>query len=272
MRPQIRRDTPITGLSLAPLNPRLAPQAVNPSETQENPAEILTRMVPKPIVEKAAKGLLPPEEPMLSVTENGQIIVIDGNLKLICRRLALNAAPEASGFPAPNPETAEALKHADIAVYPSRAAAWPAQAIRNRPRLSAWTSHAVERFLRTVCAGCEGDLRKTAEITGYRAANIAGHIAAGDLLDQLNPGRKNESFATLPRLREALQHPAILERLRIDLNAEPRRNPTGYAERTAKTGNRRARHTRNDEKGKSPSGWRRRPGRNCGNNGGCKPW
>lgn len=46
MKYQLKRDVPIAGLSYDPLNPRLAPREVNPTDTQENLAEILKTMVP----------------------------------------------------------------------------------------------------------------------------------------------------------------------------------------------------------------------------------
>ena len=209
MKYQLKRDVPIAGLSYDPLNPRLAPREVNPTDTQENLAEILKTMVPKRIVEKDAEGLLPPEEPMLAVIENGATVIIDGNLQLMRRRLALNRKPE-------NPEP---LKYADVAVYPSRADAYPAQAHRNYRRDSYWTSHAIERFLRPVCAHHGGDVMKTAEITGYHADTVAGCLAAADLLNQINPGRKNEPNTALPAVRAALKYPEIKGRLQIELDA-----------------------------------------------------
>lgn len=182
MKYQLKRDVPIAALNYAPLNPRLAPREINAAETQENLAEFLETMVPKRIVEKDAEGLLPPEEPMLAVIENGATVIIDGNLQLMRRRLALNRKPE-------NPEP---LKYADVVVYPSRAGVYPAQAHRNFRSSSLWTSHAIERFLRAVCAHHGGDVMKTAEITGCHADTVAGCLAAADLLNQINPGRKNE--------------------------------------------------------------------------------
>lgn len=209
MKYQLNRDVPIAELSYDPLNPRLAPREVNAAETQENLAEFLKTMVYKRIVEKDAEGLLPPEEPMLAVIENGATVIIDGNLQLMRRRLALNQEPE-------NPEP---LKYADVAVYPSRADAYPAQAHRNLRRDSVWTSHAIERFLRAVCAQHGRDVMKTAEITGYHADTVAGCLAAGDLLNRLNPGRKNEPSTALPAVRAALKYPEIKGRLEIELYA-----------------------------------------------------
>ena len=204
---ELLRDHPISELKYDYLNPRLAPREVGVNEPQEQIELYVQLNIPHSIsvLERYRQDWYPPEEPLLAVAESGLLTVIDGNCRLSLRRVILGSHPEE-----------EHLERIDVAVYASRSAAYPAQAERNFRPGSYWNAQARERFIRRVTAYHNGDIEAAGETMGIQQRTITGHLAAGNLLERVNPGRQKESMSAVSTVRRALEHPKIVRRLGLD--------------------------------------------------------